>query len=174
MRRELPRGAVQPAHGREVPREAVQAARGAGVAPAAVQPALPPLQPPEQQRYARVLEGGVRIGLGLLVLVFAGYAFELTDPLVPHSRVAEVWNLPVSAFLAETGLPQGWGWLGHAHRGDIANMVGIAMLSGCSVLALLSLVPLYWRRGERLYAALCLAEVGVIGVAASGVLTAGA
>jgi hypothetical protein len=84
-----------------------------------------------------------------------------------------VWNLPVSAFLAETGLPKGWGWLGHAHRGDVANMLGIAMLSGCSVIALLSLVPLYLRRGERLYAALCLAEVGVIAVAASGVLGGG-
>lgn len=59
------------------------------------------------------------------------------------------------------------------HRGDIAGLVGIAVLAGCSVLCLLALVPMYLRRGDRAYAALCVAEAAVVVLAASGVLAAG-
>ena len=145
----------------------------------AVEPAIPAAgagsaaQPPEQLRYARWLEWGTRVGLVLLISLFAAYVAGLVEPHVPHARLSEVWNLPVSQFLAATGLPAGWGWLQHVHRGDIANLVGIGLLAGASVLALLALVPLYLRSGDRLYAGLCLAEVLVLLLAASGLLTAG-
>ncbi len=131
------------------------------------------VQPPEQLRYARWLEAGTRVGLAALVLIFLAYGLGLSEPHVPHSRLPEVWNLPVSQFLVATGLPSGWGWVAHAHRGDIANLVGIGLLTGASLLALLALLPLYLRRGDRVYAALCLAEAAVLLLAASGVLTAG-
>lgn len=130
-------------------------------------------QPPEQLRYARWLEWGSRFGLALLIAAFLAYGIGLIEPHVPHARLPEVWNLPVSQFLAATGLPDGWGWLRHAHRGDIANLIGIGVLAGASVLALLALVPLYLHRGDRLYAGLCMAEVVVLLLAASGLLTAG-
>lgn len=131
------------------------------------------VQPPEQLRYARWLEWGTRVGLALLIAVFAAYVAGLVEPHVPHARLSEVWNLPVSQFLAATGLPAGWGWLQHVHRGDIANLLGIGLLAGASVLALLALVPLYLRGGDRVYAGLCVAEVVVLLLAASGLLTAG-
>ena len=95
------------------------------------------VQPPEQLRYARWLEAGTRVGLAALVLIFLAYGLGLTEPHVPHSRLPEVWNLPVSQFLVATGLPSGWGWVAHAHRGDIANLIGIGLLTGASLLALL-------------------------------------
>ncbi len=131
------------------------------------------VQPPEQLRYARWLEWGTRVGLVALILIFLAYGIGLVEPHVPHSRLPEVWNLPVSQFLAATGLPTGWGWLAFAHRGDIANLLGIAMLTGASLLALLALLPLYLRRRDRLYAALCVVQVAVLLLAASGLLTAG-
>lgn len=131
------------------------------------------VQPPEQLRYARWLEWGTRVGLVALILIFLAYGIGLVEPHVPHSRLPEVWNLPVSQFLAATGLPTGWGWLNYAHRGDIANLLGIAMLTGASLLALLALLPLYLRQRDRLYAALCVAQVAVLLLAASGLLTAG-
>ncbi|MFZ5545794.1 MAG: hypothetical protein ACOZJZ_19725 [Pseudomonadota bacterium] len=124
-------------------------------------------------RYARWVESGTRIGLLALVLLFFAYALGFTEPLVPHHRLAELWRLPVAEFRAATGLPTGWGWLVHARRGDVANLLGVALLAGCSVGALLALLPLYARRRERLYAALCAAEAAVILLAASGVLSAG-
>jgi len=131
------------------------------------------VQPAEQLRYARWLEWGTRAGLAALVLLFLAYGVGLVEPHVPHSRLPEVWNLPVSEFLVATGLPAGWGWLAFAHRGDIANLLGIAMLTGASLLALLALLPLYLRRRDRLYVALCLMQVAVLLLAASGVLTSG-
>lgn len=130
-------------------------------------------QPTEQQRYARWLEWGTRVGLGALLLIFLAYGAGLVQPHVPHSRLPEVWNLPVSQFLAATGVPTGWGWLALAHRGDIANLLGIAMLTGASLLALLALLPLYARQRDRVYGALCLAQVAVLLLAASGLLTGG-
>lgn len=130
-------------------------------------------QSPEQVLYARLLDWGTRVGLLVLIVVFVAYGAGFADPHVPHERLPEVWNLPVSQFLEATGLPAGWGWLRFAHRADIANLIGIGLLAGCSLVALLALVPLYLRRGDRLYAALCVAEIAVVVLAASGVLTAG-
>lgn len=130
-------------------------------------------QSPEQLRYARWLEGGTRFGLAALVVIFLAYGLGLVEPHVPHSRLPEVWNLPVSEFLLATGVPTGWGWLAKAHRGDLANLLGIAVLTGASLLALLVVLPLYMGRGDRLYAGLCIAQVLVLLLAASGVLTTG-
>jgi len=137
------------------------------------EPAPPVAQPPEQVVYARLLGGGTRAGLAVLVAAFVAYAAGLVEPQVSHARLPEVWGLPVSQFLDATGVPAGWQWLRLAHRSDIANLVGIAMLAGCSLLPLLALAVSYLRRGDRLYAAICAAEIAVVVLAASGVLTAG-
>jgi hypothetical protein len=79
----------------------------------------------------------------------------------------ELWIHPVGRFLELTQSPTGWGWLALLHRGDIAGLLGIAILSGASVLCLLALVPIYLARGERIFAAVCLAEVAVVVLAAS-------
>ena len=64
-------------------------------------------------------------------------------------------------------------WAALAAHGDIANLLGIALLAGCSLPPLLALVPLYASRGDRVYAGLCLAQVAVLVLAASGVLRVG-
>ena len=137
--------------------------------------ARPPAQAQsaEQLRYARWLDLCTRVGLVVLVLSFAAYVAGITPPHVPHDRLPALWGLPVNAFVEATGVPTGWGWLHLAHRGDIANLIGIVVLSGCSMLCLLAVMPLYARRGDRVYLLMCLAEVAVLLLAASGVLTAG-
>ena len=130
-------------------------------------PAQVVAQPPEQLRYARWLEWGTRIGLTVLLLSFAAYVLGLAESHVPVSRLPELWVHPVSRFLELTQSPTGWGWLALLHRGDIAGLLGIAILSGASVLCLLALVPIYLARGDRIFAAVCLAEVAVVVFAAS-------
>jgi len=130
-------------------------------------------QPTEQLRYARLLDWGTRIGLIVLVVTFAAYMTGLTQPHVPMEQLATLWGQPVGTFLAQTQTPQGWGWLALVRHSDMAGLVGIAILAGCSLLCLLALVPLYWRRGDRAFVALCLAEVAVVLLAASGWLTGG-
>ena len=46
-------------------------------------------------------------------------------------------------------------------------------MAACSVPCLLALVPLYINRGDKAYVLLCLAEVAVVVLAASGLLSGG-
>jgi hypothetical protein len=130
-------------------------------------------QPPEQLLYARLLDWGTRLGLLVLVATFGAYTLGLLTPHVPLERLPELWSHPVGRFLEETQSPTGWGWLALVHRGDVAGLVGIVILAGCSLVCLLALVPLYLRRGDKAFAALCLAEVAVVLLAASGWLSGG-
>ncbi len=132
-----------------------------------------PVQPPEQLQYARLLDWGTRVGMVVLVVSFAAYVFGWAEAHVPPQRLVELWNQPVGRYLELTGSPQGWGWLALLHRGDIAGLAGIAVLAGCSVLCLLSLVPLYRASGDRAYVGICLAEIVILLLAASGWLAGG-
>jgi hypothetical protein len=137
------------------------------------EPSAPVVQPPEQLLYARLLDRGTQLGLLVLVASFAAYALGLLSPHVPLDRLPQLWSHPVAQYLQETASPTGWGWLALVHRGDIAGLVGIVILCGCSLVCLLALVPLYLRRGDRAFVALCLAEVAVVVLAASGWLSGG-
>lgn len=133
----------------------------------------PELQPLEQLVYARWIDWGTRIGLAVLVMLFVAYGAGIVEPLVSHDRLPGLWTLPVERYVAESGVPTGWHWVAQAHRGDIANLVGIALLTGCSVLALLVVLPMYARRGDRALVWIGIAEIAVLVLAASGVLTSG-
>lgn len=128
------------------------------------------VQPAEQLLYARWLDLGARAGFVLLVLCFVAYLSGLWPAHVPPERLPALWTLPVDAFRQAAGMPAGWQWLTLLHRSDVANLAGIALLAGCSLPALLALLPLYARRGERLFALLCVAQVAVLLFAAAGVI----
>lgn len=132
-----------------------------------------PQQPPEQLRYARWLDIGSRFGLVVLVLSFLAYVAGVGQPQVPVDRLPALWSLPVSDFLRASGMASGWGWVGQLGHSDIIGLAGIAILAGCSLPGLLALVPLYWRRGDKAFAWLCLAQVAVLLLAASGLLSVG-
>lgn len=133
------------------------------------QTAEPPVeQPVEQLHYARLLDWGTRIGLVLLVASFAAYMLALLPSHVAPEQLPMLWGQPVASYLQQTQSPQGWDWLALVHRGDFAGLVGIVVLAGCSLPCLLALVPLYARRGDRAFVVLCLAEVAVVLLAASG------
>lgn len=133
----------------------------------------PVVQPVENLRYAQLLDWGTRVGLVVLVVSFAAYVSGLMESHVPVSRLPEVWSHPVGRYLELTQSPTGWGWVALVHRGDIAGLGGIVILAGCSLVCLLALVPVYLKRGDRAFAVLCLLEVAVVVLAASGLLTGG-
>jgi hypothetical protein len=130
-------------------------------------------QPEEQLLYAALLGWSTRAGLLVLLLSFAAYVTGVSPSFVPLERLPSLWSLPVAQFLAATGTPTGWGWLALLRHGDVQGLAGIAILAGCSVPCLLALVPLYAARRERAFVAVCLAEVAVVVLAASGVLASG-
>lgn len=126
-----------------------------------------------QQRYASWLERGSRLGFAMLVVGFVAYAAELVEAHVPIEDLPGLWHLPAREFLVAASIEPGWGWAALAHRGDLMNLVGIAVLATASVPCLLAVLPIFRARGERILVATCLLEVAVLLLAASGWLAAG-
>lgn len=127
----------------------------------------------EQRLYARLLEGAAAAGFAILVAGFAAYAFGWLPAQVSLERLPGLWGLPLRDYLRATGTPTGWGWIAHLPKGEFASLAGIALLTGASLLCLGGLLAVYARRGDRVYAAICGAEIAVMLLAASGVLTPG-
>ena len=130
-------------------------------------------QQAEALRYAHLLDWGARVGVLALLVSFAAYLFGLLTPHVALQQLPNLWNLPVSDYLQRTGTPTGWNWLALAYKGDLSNLIGIALLAGCSLPPLLGLIPLYLERRDHVYAALCALVATVLVLAASGLLTGG-
>jgi hypothetical protein len=127
----------------------------------------------EQLRYARVLEWGARIGLGVAVAAFALYASGVLPGHVPLDRLSQLWSLPLAEYLARSQTPIGWQWLRLATHGDFASLAGIALLATVSVACLAAVIPIYLRRADRVYATLCILAIAVLALAASGVFMVG-
>jgi apolipoprotein N-acyltransferase len=129
-----------------------------------------PVVAKEQLRYARVLEWGARIGLAVAVLAFALYVAGVLPGRVPLQDLPTLWSLPLAEYLHRSATPLGWGWVKLAMHGDFASIIGIAILSSVSVACLAAVLPIYTRRSDRVYAILSVLAIGVLVLAASGVL----
>jgi hypothetical protein len=124
-----------------------------------------------QVRYALLLEWGTRIGLFVLVLSFAAYLSGWLPAHVAPDELPQVWSLPVAQYLNQTGAPVGWDWIARLHQGDMLGLAGIAVLAGCSALALLALVPMYAAASDRPFVVLTVLQILVLVAAASGWVT---
>lgn len=127
----------------------------------------------EQTRYARILDLGTKLGFVLLVAGFAAYMLGLLPAHVPFERLPELWSQPVDVYLRESGTPTGWGWARFIAKGEFASLAGVALLVGCSFLCLAAILPIYGRRRDAVFFVLCLLELLILGLAASGIFTAG-
>jgi len=127
----------------------------------------------EQRLYANLLDLMAKGGFAITVAGFLAYAFGGLPAHVPVERLPELWGLPLAEYLQKTATPTGWGWLAHLRKGEFASQAGIAILAGGSLVCLAALIPVYARRGDRVYAAICTIEIAILLLAASGVLTAG-
>jgi hypothetical protein len=121
--------------------------------------------------YAAWLEAGARLGLALLIATFMGYVFDVWEPHVPIEHLPYLWSLSAPEFRAATGGPHGWEWLLLLGRGDYLTYLGVAALSLATIACYLRIAPALAARGERLYAAIALAQIVVLVLAASGVLS---
>jgi hypothetical protein len=126
-----------------------------------------------QEAYARWLDRGTRIAVAVSVAALSVYLFGVLTPWVPLDELPDLWSLPVAQFLERTGAPTGWGWLRLVGYSDYLNYVGIALFALVSAPCLLRAIPCFLRRGERVQAALALAQVAVLAAAASGLFAGG-
>lgn len=127
----------------------------------------------EQRRYAKLLSWGSHSGLAILVVSFVAYMFGWIPAHVPLEQLPQYWSLPSHEYIQQTGSPVGWGWVAKIAEGDYASLLGIAWLSGASLVCLLAVIPVYARRGDKVFVWLCVAALAVQLLAASGILRSG-
>jgi hypothetical protein len=127
----------------------------------------------EQFLYADLLDKGMRVGLMLLVISFTLYVSGLATPVIPLNELPAYWSLPVAQYLKMAGLGTGWSWVGLIARGDFMNFVGIAFLSTITIICYARILVVSVRTRQALFSAIVLAEVLVLCLGASGLLTAG-
>lgn len=133
---------------------------------------LPPVAE-EQVTYANWLQRGTLIGFIALLAAFAVYLFGIAEPHVSHEQLPRLWSQPLAEYLQATQGPTGWSWVAMVGKGDYLNYVGIAILSGISLVCYLRVLPFFARSKEPVFVAIIVLEVLLILLAASGVLVAG-
>ena len=123
-----------------------------------------------QERYGRWLAWGTRLGLALLAIGFVAYIAGLWAPHVPIDRLPALWAQPASELLKQTGVAAGWSWAALLHRSDMLVLAAIALLASCSIPCLAAVMPIFAARGERAFAVICVLQVAILVLAASGLL----
>jgi len=123
---------------------------------------------PEQLRYARVLDWGMKLGLAVLAAAFFAYAFGILPAQIPQADLPRLWGLPAAEYLRETGSSGGWSWLAMLGTGDALALAGLALLAGASVPCLFALLPVFAARRDWAYFSMALLLAGVLVFAASG------
>ncbi len=126
------------------------------------------MTPIEDRICARWLEVGTHLAFVVVLVTFAIYGLGLLEPLVPLRQLADVWHLPVDRYVAATGAPTGWAWLGFLGKGDYLNLVGIALFVVVTIAGYARMVPLFVQEGKRTQALFAALQVFVLLVAASG------
>ncbi len=135
----------------------------------------------EQVVYAKVLEAGMYLGLAILFITFAIYIFGIMKPAIPLDHISTLWSQPVHHYLEEINHnflhleqgPTGWTWCTLLDKADFLNFIGIALLSGVTIVCFLAIIPVLLRKGDKVYATMALVEALILILAASGILQAG-
>ncbi len=127
----------------------------------------------EQLAYARLLDAGMKVGFVALLVTFGLYVSGVLTPHVPVEELPKYWAMPVKTYLAATGIHPGWGWILMLGKGDFINFVGIAFLASVAIVCYIAIIPILFRKKDYIYAWLCVAEVLVLTLAASGLLKGG-
>ncbi len=127
----------------------------------------------EQLAYAKLLDVGMKSGMLLLVITFALYVFGILTPHIPFDDLPKYWSMPVKDYLKATDIHPGWSWIFLLGKGDFLNFLGIAFLSGVTILCYIRIIPIFLKKKDTTYAILAVIEVLVLVLAASGILKSG-
>jgi hypothetical protein len=129
--------------------------------------------PDERYLYARIVRLGARVSVGVLLLTFILYASGVSTPLIPTKSLPRYWGLRAGDYMRELGLEKGWGWMRLIGFAEFQNFVGVAMLAGLTIVGYAVILPVFISRKDVTYAVIVGAEIVLLLLAASGLLTAG-
>ncbi len=125
----------------------------------------------KQLAYAKLLDISVKSASLILVLFFVIYIFEATSPDIPLSELPHYWHLPLEEYLQQTNYNAGWSWLGLLSKSDFLNYIPLVLLAGISILCYIRIIPILAAKKDKWYIVIAIAEIAILILAASGVLT---
>ncbi|MCI4625533.1 MAG: hypothetical protein L3V56_06190 [Candidatus Magnetoovum sp. WYHC-5] len=127
----------------------------------------------EQLVYANLLSIGMKIGMLMLIVSFLVYVSGILTPHVPVDDLPKLWSMSVHDYLEKTNVHSGWGWFTMLNKGDFLNFFGIAFLSAVTMVCFIRIIPILFRKNDRVYGVIAIIEVVVLVLAASGILKGG-
>jgi hypothetical protein len=127
----------------------------------------------EQMAYAAILNTGMWFGLALLIITFFVYISGAIPTFIPIDDLPKYWTMRAHDYTHELHAPTGWGWTAFLGKGDYLNFVGIAILSGLTILCYLVILPIFVRKKNTPYVVIAIIEVMVLALAASGIMKVG-
>jgi hypothetical protein len=127
----------------------------------------------EQMAYAAILNTGMWFGLALLIITFFVYISGVIPTFIPIDDLPKYWTMRAHDYTHELHAPTGWGWTAFLGKGDYLNFVGIAILSGLTILCYLVILPIFVRKKNTPYVVIAIIEVMVLALAASGIMKVG-
>ena len=119
-----------------------------------------------QELYARWLDFFTKAAFVVSVTTLFLYLSGAVPAFVELKQLPEVWVLPVDRYLELTGAPRGWAWLRLTGYADYLTFIGICLYALVTLFCYLRIIPALLRGGERLQAALAIAQVLVLLAAA--------
>ncbi len=128
---------------------------------------------PEQMRYASLLYYGAWIGLFLLLITYLVYVLGFLTPHAEIQMVVNNWDKGLHDYMQITNKPGGWGWTSLVGYGDFLNYIGLAILAAITIPCYFTLLPGYLKRKNMKLFYICVAEIVVLTLAASGILGSG-
>lgn len=134
----------------------------------------PDIRPmPEQIIYANILGLGANLGILIMTATYILYVTGVIGAHIELETVVRNWHLNVQEFIHATDSPYSWGWVGLLGKGDYLNFIGMALLALLTIVCYLVLLPGFVRRKDWAYFSICVAEVVVLSLAASGIFGSG-
>ena len=128
---------------------------------------------PEQITYANMLFIGAWAGILLMLITYFIYVTGILSPHIDVTVITQNWDKGVDEFLEITHSPHGWGWLRLLNKGDFINFIGLVFIAVLTIICYLFLVVGYKKRNDWVYFSICLFEIAVLTLAASGILGTG-
>ena len=125
---------------------------------------------PEQRLYANILFYLNLIGLFILLTGFTLYLTGVITPLVPLEDLPRFWSLSLDEYIEKSNMPTGWQWISKIGYGDIAPMLGIAVLASVTFMCYFVLLFKFLKRGVKTYALIVSLELLLILLSASNLV----
>ncbi len=127
----------------------------------------------EQIVYADMLFWGAWGGIFLLATTYILYVFGFVSPHVEIELIPQYWDKGLHEYLVATNSPQGWEWIPLLKKGDFMNFLGLSFLALLTIPCYLVLIKAFFKRKDWIYMTICVLEVLVLSLAASGMLGSG-